>query len=34
MGWISPAVSETLSETFMNISEVARLEVYGDLSMA
>jgi L-asparaginase len=34
MGWISPSVSETLSEMFMNLSEVARLEVYGDLSMA
>lgn len=33
MGWISPSVSETLGETFMTVSNVARLEVAGDLSM-
>jgi L-asparaginase len=33
MGWISPSVSETLSDLFMNLSDVARLEVSGDLSM-
>lgn len=33
MGWISPAVSETLGETFMTVSNVARLEVAGELSM-
>jgi L-asparaginase len=33
MGWISPSVSETLSESFMTLSGVTRLEVAGDLSM-
>ncbi|UBF23923.1 asparaginase [Kovacikia minuta CCNUW1] len=33
MGWISPSVSETLSENFMSLSSVTRLEVAGDLSM-
>jgi L-asparaginase len=33
MGWISPAVSETLSESFTTISHVTRLEVAGELSM-
>jgi L-asparaginase len=33
MGWISPSVSETLSENFMTLSGVTRLEVAGDLSM-
>jgi L-asparaginase len=34
LGWISPAVSETLSEMFLKLSDVARLEVSGDLSMS
>lgn len=33
MGWITPSVSEKLSETFMTIGTVTRLEVAGDLSM-
>lgn len=33
MGWISPSVSETLVESFANISDVARLEVAGELAM-
>ena len=33
MGWINPSVSETLSEKFMNLSHVTRLEVAGELSM-
>ncbi len=33
MGWISPSVSETLSETFMKVGEYKRLEVIGELSM-
>ncbi len=33
MGWISPSVSETLSEKFMNLSSVTRLEVSGELSL-
>jgi len=33
MGWISPSVSETLSETFMKLGEYKRLEVIGELSM-
>jgi L-asparaginase len=33
MGWITPAVSETLSENFMTLSKVTRLEVSGELSM-
>lgn len=33
MGWISPTVSETLSETFMTLSKVKRLEVLGELSL-
>lgn len=33
MGWISPAVSETLAESFMTVSNVTRLEVAGDLSL-
>lgn len=33
MGWISPSVSETLSETFMKLDEYKRLEVIGELSM-
>lgn len=33
MGWISPSTAETLAETFMTISNVARLEVAGELTM-
>ncbi len=33
MGWISPSVSETLSEMFMTLGDVTRLEVAGDLSL-
>jgi L-asparaginase len=33
MGWITPTVAETLTETYMNISAVSRLEVAGDLSL-
>lgn len=33
MGWISPSVSETLSETFMKLDQYKRLEVIGELSM-
>ena len=33
MGWISPSVSENLSETFMKFGNFKRLEVIGDLSM-
>lgn len=33
MGWITPAVSEMLSEQFVTISKYKRLEVVGELSM-
>ena len=33
MGWISPSVAETLSETFMKLSDFKRLEVIGELSL-
>lgn len=33
MGWISPAIAETLADTFMKLSEFKRLEVIGELSM-
>jgi L-asparaginase len=33
MGWISPSVSENLSELFMTLGDVTRLEVSGDLSL-
>ena len=33
MGWITPSVSETLSETFMKLANYKRLEVIGELSM-
>lgn len=33
MGWITPSVSETLAENFMNLSNVTRLEVSGELSL-
>ncbi|MEQ9485731.1 asparaginase [Coleofasciculus sp. F4-SAH-05] len=34
MGWISPAVAESLAETFMQLGEFKRLEVIGELSMS
>jgi len=33
MGWISPTIAETLSEKYMILSDVKRLEVWGDLVM-
>jgi L-asparaginase len=33
MGWITPSVSETLSESFMILGQFKRLEVLGELSM-
>jgi L-asparaginase len=33
LGWISPAIAEALSETFLNLSQYKRLEVIGELSM-
>ena len=33
LGWISPAIAETLSETYMTLSDFKRLEVVGELSM-
>lgn len=33
MGWISPSVSETLTEQYTTMSSVSRLDVAGDLSM-
>lgn len=33
LGWITPAIAETLSETYMTLSEFKRLEVVGELSM-
>ncbi len=33
MGWISPSVSEALSETFITIGRYKRLDVVGELSM-
>ena len=33
MGWITPTVAETLSETFMALDKFKRLEVVGELSM-
>lgn len=33
MGWMSPSVSETLSETFMTLNKFKRLEVVGELSL-
>ncbi|EDX76079.1 L-asparaginase, thermolabile subfamily [Coleofasciculus chthonoplastes PCC 7420] len=34
MGWISPAVAESLAENFMHFGEFKRLEVIGELSMS
>ncbi len=33
MGWISPSVSEILSDTFMSLGNFKRLDVVGELSM-
>jgi L-asparaginase len=33
MGWITPTLAETLSESFMVLSNYKRLEVVGELSM-
>lgn len=33
MGWISPAIAETLGETYMTLSKFKRLEVVGELGM-
>ena len=33
MGWISPAIAETLSDTFMQLSTYKRLETIGELSI-
>lgn len=32
MGWLSPTVSETLAEKFINFSEYKRLEILGELA--
>lgn len=33
LGWITPSIAETLSETFSTLSSVKRLDVVGDLPM-
>jgi L-asparaginase len=33
MGWISPAIAETLSETYMTLGNFKRLDVVGELSL-
>jgi L-asparaginase len=33
MGWISPAIAETLSETYMSLGNFKRLDVVGELSL-
>lgn len=33
LGWISPTIAETLSETYMTLSNFKRLEVTGELSL-
>lgn len=33
MGWITPAIAETLAEKFMTLSQYKRLEVIGELSL-
>ncbi len=33
MGWLTPAIAETLAETFVSLSKFKRLEVIGELSM-
>ncbi|MCY7285710.1 MAG: asparaginase, partial [Cyanobacteria bacterium CAN_BIN43] len=34
MGWITPAIAEVLTETYMTLGKFNRLEVIGELSMA
>ncbi|MBE9180937.1 asparaginase [Oculatella sp. LEGE 06141] len=34
MGWLSPTIAETLSETFMTLGNFKRLEVVGELSIS
>jgi L-asparaginase len=33
MGWIAPSIGETLTENYMLLSNVKRLEVVGEMSM-
>ena len=33
MGWVAPAIAETLAEKYTNLSPLKRLEVMGELSM-
>ncbi|MDX2213044.1 MAG: asparaginase [Oculatellaceae cyanobacterium bins.114] len=33
MGWISPAIAETLAETYMTLGKFKRLDVVGELSL-
>lgn len=33
MGWISPSIAETLSETYMSLGNFKRLDVVGELSL-
>ncbi len=33
LGWISPSIAETLSETFMSLGNFKRLDVVGELSL-
>jgi L-asparaginase len=33
LGWITPSISETLSETYMTLSKFKRLDVVGELSL-
>jgi L-asparaginase len=34
LGWITPAIAETLSERYLTLSPFKRLEVLGELSMS
>jgi len=33
MGWITPAIAETLSEKYMSLSDIKRLDVWGELTL-
>jgi len=33
LGWITPTIAETLSETYLTLSDFKRLEVIGEVSM-
>ena len=33
MGWITPSIAETLSESYLTIGRYKRLDVVGELSM-